>query len=114
MDKKIIGNWGEKVAKTYLENKGYVILETNWHYHHKELDIIAYKDQVVGLEIKTRTGKEDSGFAILKVEQVARLRLALKAYCRLHYQKYDEARLDLITIRIKNKNLAAIKHYPDI
>ena len=114
MDKKIIGNWGEKVAKAYLESKGYLILETNWHYHHKELDIIAYKDQIVGLEIKTRTGRDDLGFAVLKVEQVARLRLALKAYCRLHCQKYDRTRLDLITIRIKNKNLAAIRHYLDI
>lgn len=114
MEKKIIGNWGEKMAKMYLENKGYTILETNWHHHHKELDIIAYKDQIVGLEIKTRTGKEGPGFTILKAEQVARLRLALKAYCRLRYQNYDQARLDLITIRVKNKNLVAIRHYLDI
>lgn len=114
MDKKIIGNWGEKVAKNYLEKKGYKILETNWRYHHKELDIIAYKNGLVGFEIKTRTVKNQLAFTILKAEQVTRLRLTLNAYCRLRHFNYDKSRLDLITINIKNKNTITLCHHLDI
>lgn len=114
MDKKIIGNWGEMMAKNYLEQKGYKILETNWRYHHKELDIIAYKDGLVGFEIKTRTGKNMPAFTILKAQQVARLRLTLNAYCRLRHFNYNKTRLDLITINIKNKTTISLKHHLDI
>jgi Predicted endonuclease distantly related to archaeal Holliday junction resolvase len=114
MDKKIIGNWGEMVAKNYLETKGYKILETNWHYHHKELDIIAYKDGLVGFEIKTRTSEISPAFTVLGAKQVARLRLTLNAYCRLKHFNYNLARLDLITIKIKNKDTITLCHHLDI
>ena len=114
MNKKIIGCWGEGVARNYLENKGYTILNSNWHYHHKELDIIAYKDKVIGFEIKTRTSNTDLAFTILKAAQVYRLRLALKAYCQIHYLDYNKSQLDLIVITIKNRNTVIVKHHLDI
>lgn len=115
MNKKIIGNWGESVAKNYLENKGYAILETNWRHHHFELDIIAYKNGVIGVEVKTRRNHADLAFTVLKVEQLNRLRLALKSYCFLRSLNYNESRLDLILI--KNKNLTGIiglQHFRDL
>jgi putative endonuclease len=114
MNKKIIGAWGEKIAKTYLENKGYTILETNWHYHHKELDIIAYQNGLVGFEIKTRTSQNNLSFTILKATQVTRLRLALKAYCRLHQLNYNKTRLDLLVITVKSRDSVLVKHCLDI
>jgi len=115
MDKKIIGNWGEAVAKNYLENKGYAVLETNWRYHRFELDIIAYKNGVVGIEVKTRRNHTDLAFTVLKAEQLNRLRRALKAYCFLRSLDYSGSRLDLILI--KNKNLTGViglQHFKDL
>jgi putative endonuclease len=114
MNKKIIGTWGEKIAKTYLERKGYLILETNWRHHHKELDIIAYKNGIIGFEIKTRTKLANLAFTILKAEQVARLRLSLEAYCYSKSLEYSDSRLDLIIITIRSKNVIRLKHYLDI
>ena len=114
MNKKIIGNWGESVAKTYLENKGYKILDVNWRHHHKEIDIVAYKNGVVGFEIKTRTNKANLAFTVLKAEQVSRLRLTLKAYCHLYHFSYNKSRLDLVLITIKNKDTVLIRHNIDI
>ena len=114
MNKKIIGNFGENVAKKYLETKGYAILETNWHYHHKELDIIAYKNKIIGIEIKTRTKTNNPPQTILKPTQLARLRLSLRAYCQQKGFKYHFSRLDLITITVKNKNTVILKHQLDI
>ncbi len=54
-----LGKEGEQVAASYLEKKGYQILEQNWLYNHKEIDLIAQKDEVlVIVEIKTRSTEE--------------------------------------------------------
>jgi putative endonuclease len=55
-DKSEVGKWGEEVARKFLEKEGYVILETNWHSSHKEVDIIAQSNNcIVFVEVKTRT-----------------------------------------------------------
>ena len=114
MNKKIIGSWGENIAKEYLKTKGYAILETNWHHHHKELDIIAYKNGLIGVEVKTRKNNTDLAFTVLKSNQVSRLRLALRAYCLLHSLNYSQTKLDLIVIKIKSTNTVGLKHYHDL
>ena len=50
------GRQGESVARQYLEDNGYKVLETNWRFHRYELDIIATdgKDLVI-IEVKTRS-----------------------------------------------------------
>ena len=50
------GKQGESVAKQYLEENGYDVLETNWRFHHYELDIIATDGkELVIIEVKTRS-----------------------------------------------------------
>lgn len=47
---------GEEAAAAFLREKGYKILENNWHAGHLEVDIIAQKkDWVAFVEVKTRT-----------------------------------------------------------
>ena len=54
--KKLLGRAGEIEAGKFLKKSGYQILETNYHTHVGEADIIAQKDQtVVFVEVKTRT-----------------------------------------------------------
>ncbi|MDR2424269.1 MAG: YraN family protein [Prevotellaceae bacterium] len=51
-----LGRQGEKDAVDYLTANGYTILERNWIYNHKELDIIArYGDELHIVEVKTRS-----------------------------------------------------------
>ena len=114
MNKKSIGFWGENIAKKFLEEKGYQILETNWHHHHRELDLIAYNGSVIGVEVKTRRNQTDLAFTVLKTKQVSRLRLTLRAYCFSHGLNYSKARLDLIVLRVKTENTLGLKHYIDI
>ena len=50
-----IGREGERVARQFLGQKGYLILEQNWHWHHYELDLVARQgDELVIVEVKTR------------------------------------------------------------
>ena len=54
MNSKIIGNEGESRASAYLESKGFEIIEHNWRTKLGEIDIIAYKNDVlVFVEVKT-------------------------------------------------------------
>lgn len=51
-----LGIKGENLAVKHLENKQYKILERNWRDGHKEIDIIAEKDDtLVIVEVKTRS-----------------------------------------------------------
>jgi len=62
MNKKDLGKSGEKRIVEYLQRRGWTILETNFRYHKKEVDIIARKDEIISfIEVKTR---RRSGFGM--------------------------------------------------
>lgn len=51
-----LGNLGEDKATSFLAKNGYTILERQWRYKHKEIDIIAQKQNtVIFVEVKTRS-----------------------------------------------------------
>lgn len=50
------GKQGEVIARKYLEDNGYKVLETNWRFHHYELDIVATNgEELAIIEVKTRS-----------------------------------------------------------
>jgi putative endonuclease len=51
-----MGRCGELAAQDYLISMGYAIRHTNWRCGHKELDIVAEKNNTIHIvEVKTRT-----------------------------------------------------------
>ncbi len=114
MNKKTIGNFGEKVAERYLKDRGYNILERNWRAGHKEIDLIIYKKQLIAVEVKTKSVSWSKVFTpALRADQVERLRKAIRKYCLLHNFNYQTSRLDLIIVS-KINNHIFIKHHLDI
>jgi len=52
---KELGKKGEEIAAFFLVKNGYKILHRNWHFGHKELDIVAtFNELLVVVEVKTR------------------------------------------------------------
>ena len=50
-----LGQIGEALGKTFLEEKAFEILHLNWKYSYYEIDIIATKNNILHfIEIKTR------------------------------------------------------------
>lgn len=50
------GKKGEELARSFLVKNNYEILETNWRYNHKEIDIVAQQNEMlVFVEVKTRS-----------------------------------------------------------
>jgi len=56
------GRRAEKAAATYLEMRGYQVLERNWRRPRCEIDIIAKKDDVIYfVEVKYRSSQDQGG-----------------------------------------------------
>jgi len=52
-----LGPEGEETAIRHLTDKGYVIRHHNWRQGHKEIDIVAEKDNmIIFVEVKARKG----------------------------------------------------------
>ena len=93
------GIWGEELAASYLREKGYVILERDWHSVHRDIDIIAQDGEtIVFVEVKTRCNR-DFGDPLQAIDAGKRhhLRLAMNHYIK--YRKIDNpCRFDVITV----------------
>ena len=98
-DHNDLGNKGEQIAANHLAQQGYVILEQNWRYNHKEIDLIATKDDfLIIAEIKTRSTEEweHPSEAITN----AKIRFLVDA-TEAYIEEYDidkEIRFDVISV----------------
>ncbi|MBQ6728861.1 MAG: YraN family protein [Bacteroidales bacterium] len=108
-----LGKLGEDLAIQYLTDKGYEILERNWHNIHKEVDIIAKDGQyLVIVEVKTRQNDEygEPDLAVTKRKQ-RMLIAAANAY--ISRKELDmETRFDIISIVVKDSD-PVIEHIED-
>lgn len=112
-DHNDLGNYGEQLALEYVVSKGYKLLETNWMFQHKEIDIIARKHPfIVFIEVKTRrTNYFGEPFTFVNT---AKQRLLVKA-ANAYIEKFDiheEARFDIISV-LYNDHQKDIQHIED-
>jgi putative endonuclease len=95
------GKQGETIAAGYLQDKGYRILEQNWHNQHQEVDIIASKgNELVIVEVKCRTGKPlVEPYAAVNRNKQNLLIKAANAY--IQWKNIDmETRFDIVSITL--------------
>ena len=96
-----LGKKGEIIAREYLIEQGYRILETNWRFGKAEIDIIAKKDDLlVVIEVKTRSS-EHYGKPEIFVNK-KKMKLLLEAINHFVEEKNydDEIRFDIISVII--------------
>jgi len=108
-----IGIKGEELASGYLLDRGYTILERNWRYRHKEIDIVArLGDCLVIVEVKTRTSNAfGDPVASITLRKQAFLIEAAEAY--LYIKGLDmDVRFDIIVIQT-SKGGSRFEHIPD-
>ncbi|MDR1762041.1 MAG: YraN family protein [Bacteroidales bacterium] len=98
-----LGRKGEELARSYLQERGFVILHGNWRYAHKEIDIIALKNNTLHIvEVKTRTSDyiQRPQDAVNKTKQRF-LIAAAQAYIT-RYSFSGEVQFDIISILIQS------------
>ncbi|MBU2045314.1 MAG: YraN family protein, partial [Bacteroidetes bacterium] len=68
------GKKAEVIAKIYLEEKGFEILDENWTFGKAEVDLIAYQNKtIIFIEVKARSGNyfgEPEEFVDTKKQQL--------------------------------------------
>jgi putative endonuclease len=93
-----LGKLGEQKALSYLVEKKYKIIETNWRYQKCEVDIIASKsNELIFIEVKTRTNSIISQENLISIAQQKRIIYAADYY--INKNKIDlNIRFDLIFV----------------
>jgi putative endonuclease len=109
-----LGRHGENLAKTFLEDSGYEILDENWTHGKAEIDLIAYKNRIIIFaEVKTRTGNgfgEPEDFVDARKQKL--LAEAADEYIYL-MDHQGEVRFDIISILFDRSTNYTLKHIED-
>ena len=110
--KNELGKRGEVIARDYLLHKGYQILDQNWRWRRKEIDLVArHGEEIVVVEVKTRV----ENFSAEPYESVTmkKIRNIVEVADRwLRYHKTDlECRFDVISITVKKDGSHTLEHF---
>ena len=95
-----IGQWGEDLALSWLEERGYECIARHYTCLHGELDLIMQKDGVYTfVEVKTRRN-DRFGLAeeSMTRRKMAALMRAIDNYLYDHHLEDEEWQLDLLVI----------------
>lgn len=111
-----IGKTGEELARTYLDQKGYVILENNFRVPFGEIDIIAEKNNCICfVEVKSRKsykyGLPEEAITPYKKDKIIKVALLYIKKKRIENKIF---RFDIISIIFDSNNkITKIKHITD-
>lgn len=111
--KQDLGKFGEELACRYLKEKGYKIIEQNYHARSGEIDIIAkFNDILVFIEVKTRTnltfGQPEEAINYYKQQKLIK---TAEYYLLKHHSLDQNYRIDFVAIEIdRQTKRAKIRH----
>lgn len=98
-EQKRSGDRGERLAAWYLRLRGYRILERNWRFHHKEVDIIAARGRTIAfVEVKTRANAAVRPQTAVTADKTANIIAAAKGYSMLHDTAGKVIRFDVAEV----------------
>lgn len=110
-----IGNRGEALAASFLEENGYRVLEQNYRFERNEVDLVCLDEEgggeIVFVEVKTRTG---TGYgppeASVTDEKKAALIEVARAYLHERQLEGAPARFDVVGILLGDED-SRIDHH---
>jgi putative endonuclease len=112
-----LGATGEVVARHYLESKGHIWIESNWHCSSGEIDLVMREGtELVFVEVKTRRG-EAAGRAEegVSANKSRRLLATGSWYLSSHPELGDPIwRIDLVAITLdRSGRVERVTHIPN-
>lgn len=108
-----LGHTGERLARLYLQQKGYRILAMNWIYRRLEIDLIAsFNQTTIFVEVKSRSsvafGQPEDFVNLQKQKKMIR---AAEHYIALN-KHVAEIRFDIVAILFRSQS-HTINHIED-
>lgn len=100
------GKFGEKLARDYLINKGYKIIDINYRNKIGEIDIIAiHKEILIFIEVKSRTSN-NYGYPYEAVNYKKQQKIVNSSLIYIKSKSYDkfQYRYDIIEVYLTNNS----------
>lgn len=111
-----LGKWGEEQAALYYEDRGYEILERDWKFGKRDIDLIAISEDaqtLVFVEVKTRQNDDmQEPEEAVDVKKMRNLAIAANAYVKLHDLDKD-VRFDIISVIGTPSDMKSIECFED-
>lgn len=104
----------EELAAAHVVSRGWRILERNWRFHHKEIDIVAERDGVVAfVEVKARSA-EGWGHPLESITAAKRRELATAArgWVAAHGRRGECYRFDAVVV-VRGRGRMTVEHFED-
>lgn len=111
-----LGKLGEEEAQKYLLKKHYKILDRNFRTKFGELDIICQKGKtIIAVEVKALNDNSDfvpeQHFTKEKLNKIVK---TFNYFLKIKDLKYQDLRIDLISVEFSNCSLKEIRHYQNL
>jgi len=113
MSNKVLGNYGEFLAKQYLQSQGYQILDVNFRNKIGEIDLIALDGKTVCfVEVKTRDSLDQGQpYEAVNAWKIRKLSQMAVSYLKYKYHSLEIlSRFDVISIVRHKAGAPDIKH----
>jgi putative endonuclease len=110
--KDVLGREGEQAAVSYLESRGFRILDRNWRCADGEIDIVAVERHTfVACEVKTRSGTRfGSPLDAVGHAKRRRLRRLAALWLSAHGIRFDQIRIDVLGLLRDGTGEFTIEH----
>ncbi|MGB5931665.1 MAG: YraN family protein [Anaerolineae bacterium] len=101
--RRSLGRRGEELAASYLEKKGYLILQRNYRSGAGEMDIVAQEgDCLVFVEVRARSTREyGTPEESITPSKAQRLIEVAQGYLQEQGESAREWRIDLVAIQLR-------------
>lgn len=108
------GRRAEALAAAYLERSGWRILDRNWRFHHKEIDLVAERGGVVAfVEVRAR---RDAGLAhpleTITAAKRRDLAIAARGWIATRGGPYQGFRFDAVAVT-RGAGTTTVEHVED-
>jgi putative endonuclease len=109
---KNLGNLGERLARRYLEERGFTFLEANFQWPGGEIDLVMKsEDRIVFVEVKLRTTREYAPHEAVDKRKQLRLARTSEVWLKKHrlYERVEYG-IDVVEIFLVGR-VARIRHF---
>ncbi len=114
------GKTGEEIAADFLRNKGFQILEQNFHTRFGEIDLICIDHNLlIFVEVKLKIGENygtpEEMITRGKIFQVTRTAQAYLLENPGMENRFSSFRIDAVAVVLdNNKNISRVTHYENV
>lgn len=115
--RKNLGRWGEDYVVNYLEERGWTILDRNWHVPRShgiagELDIVAFdpvRSAIIVVEVKTRRTYDSLG-EMLTDRQISKISRVFGVWLSTHPHSTPNIGIDLCGVYCPEPDAVQLTH----